>query len=328
MKSVSATGSKTTSRTKAPANAETENETVSTTTTQMPIVTGKSKKAPKKAVTSSPVICTNTPIPNFVPPQNTLMYFTLSSTSALRAIFDALKELPPSISLTVTEGGLKMINDLDPKCILVVDIPVEDLGAFYIKEQLSLGLRTARFSQVIRTIHAKDPVVMYVLAEDPTNLYINIINTSTEFSRTIILPLLAMQAGAMSLTLPEFVSKCKIPTIRIQKMLKDTMSLGGDKVTIIKTPGHLRMDSMIADYRQEIKYVVEDSVCNTQAVIEGRYNVSPIKAFIKSIALSQHINVMMSPSLPLVFEYNFAQKSSFSIIITDVRDIRTLDKLK
>ena len=258
---------------------------------------------------------------NFKPPEDTILSFTMTSNNALRTIFDSLKDMPPDVVINATSSGLSMINTADPTCIILLNIAASDLGNYCCKQPCALGIRTVKFSQMLRTINSKDSIALYILESDSTNLNICVVNENAlGYSRMLIIPLLEARSPNSSLVLPNDMTTCKLLATKLQKILKDTLAIGTTKLGLVKTPGFLKVESQIADYRQEIYQTVTDcSESVNKAPIVGRYNIFPLKAFVKAIMLSRYINVSMAIDRPLIMRYEFFENSHYTLVIHDVR---------
>lgn len=249
-----------------------------------------------------------------------ILSFTMESIAALRAIFDSCKDMLPDTAILATAEGLFMVNSSSPGCIIAFNIAASDLVNYHCSENITIGLWTASTSKLLKSLHIKDPVTFFVLADDREHLHIEVVSADNEATQSASLPMLDSQMTTSSLTLSEYKVKCTVPTIQLQKLVKDTIAIGAEFIDFIKTPGELRASSKFADCTRDISKKVADSSDIPYTPIHGKYKTAPIKAFVKSTLLSKTIEMSFAEGMPVVLTCNFYRKSNYSFIIWDCRE--------
>lgn len=242
-------------------------------------------------------------------PKNVFVLTTIQS-SAIKSLFESLKDLMLETSFQLNEDGMFISTmDVSSSILLNVKLDASNFELFECNEPMTVGINTHVMYRLMRTIGLNDSLTIFVDYDSRDELGIIIVNTDKQSKTTYKVKILNVENEPIEIDdIVRFKYVISIQSTILVKLLKDLMIIG-DLVEISTTGKETRFlckgdfasqDTVLND---SIK-VVELQSDEEDALFCATYNIRALLVAAKCSTSASTVELRMSNNLPLVMHYS------------------------
>lgn len=234
------------------------------------------------------------------------MYLQTIQASALRTIFEVLKDIINDVNIYFTPEGVKILS-LDTAHVTLVHmfLPAENFEEYSCETECIAGLNLANTHKLLKSVTNNDSLRMAIHGRD--NLDIEIENAAKHSSTKFRLKLLDINEDILEVPEIEMDVVTTLPSVDFQRITRDMSNLATD-ISIVRR-GHLLEMSCEGDFADQ-KTVVECGPVTTDGpTVGGVYPLKYINMYTRATNLCSSVQLFQSSEndkLPLIVRYAIA----------------------
>ena len=233
------------------------------------------------------------------------MYLQTIQASALRTIFEVLKDIINDVNVYFTAQGIKVIS-LDTAHVTLINmfLPAENFEEYSCETDIIAGINLSNMYKLLKSVTNNDSLRMKI--DDHDILEIEIENTVKHSTTKFRLKLLDINEDDLTVPDIEMDLVTTLPSVDFQRVARDMANLATD-ISIVRR-GHLLELSCEGDFADQ-KTVIECGPPKEAEPIGGVYPLKYINMYTKATNLCSNVQLFQNsqnPKLPLVVRYAIA----------------------
>ena len=233
------------------------------------------------------------------------MYLQTIQASALRTIFEVLKDIINDVNVYFTPLGIKVIS-LDTAHVTLINmfLPAENFEEYSCDTEIIAGINLTNMYKLLKSVTNNDSLRMKI--DDHDILEIEIENTVKHSTTKFRLKLLDINEDDLSVPDIDMDLVTTLPSVDFQRVARDMANLATD-ISIVRR-GHLLELSCEGDFADQ-KTVIECGPPKEAEPIGGVYPLKYINMYTKATNLCSNVQLFQNsqnPKLPLVVRYAIA----------------------
>jgi proliferating cell nuclear antigen len=257
--------------------------------------------------------------------EHTLFVKTVQ-TSAIKVLFETLKEILVDVSIEFTKEHVKIMSiDSSETAIVHMKLLACEFEYYEInKPSVSVGINSAMFFKLIKSISNSETISFYIKIEDETKLGISIENSEKNSITNYSLSLLDYVQKPFPFEDPEFQSVITMPSSDFQKILRDMNNLSSDYIEI-KSVGEqliLHCKGRLVDRKTILgnnkKGFNFTKTSDNEEIIQGYFNIKFLLLFTKATNLSQSVCIYLKNNFPIILEYSVGSLGKIKFLLSPV----------
>ena len=232
---------------------------------------------------------------------------TTVQSSAIRILFESLKDVLTDVNIHANSQGIKIISmDGSKSAIVHVKLLASQFEKFECPTPVVMGVNMMSLFKILKSIKNND-VITFIVTEDTTKLIIKIQNKEKQTEIISTLKLLDIDENLLHIPNIEFDSILTIPASDFQNHIRD-LSVISSEITI-KTDEESIILEVEGDFASQSIKINKKSApltldksketCNT-------FNLKYLLLFTKSSNLCNTIEVYLKSNFPIIILYNVA----------------------
>lgn len=233
------------------------------------------------------------------------MYLQTIQASALRTIFEVLKDIINDVNVYFTAQGIKVIS-LDTAHVTLINmfLPAENFEEYSCDTEIIAGINLSNMYKLLKSVTNNDSLRMKI--DDNDILEIEIENTVKHSTTKFRLKLLDINEDDLSVPDIDMDLVTTLPSVDFQRIARDMANLATD-ISIVRR-GHLLELSCEGDFADQ-KTVIECGPPKEAEPIGGVYPLKYINMYTKATNLCSNVQLFQNsqnPKLPLIVRYAIA----------------------
>jgi proliferating cell nuclear antigen len=233
------------------------------------------------------------------------MYLQTIQASALRTIFEVLKDIINDVNVYFTAQGIKVVS-LDTAHVTLINmfLPAENFEEYSCETDIIAGINLSNMYKLLKSVTNNDSLRMKI--DDHDILEIEIENTVKHSVTQFRLKLLDINEDDLSVPDIEMDLVTTLPSVDFQRIARDMANLATD-ISIVRR-GHLLELSCEGDFADQ-KTVIECGPPKEAEPIGGVYPLKYINMYTKATNLCSNVQLFQNsqnPKLPLIVRYAIA----------------------
>ena len=233
------------------------------------------------------------------------MYLQTIQASALRTIFEVLKDIINDVNVYFTAQGVKVVS-LDTAHVTLINmfLPAENFEEYSCETDIIAGINLSNMYKLLKSVTNNDSLRMRIEGHDI--LEIEIENTVKHSVTQFRLKLLDINEDDLSVPDIEMDLVTTLPSVDFQRIARDMANLATD-ISIVRR-GHLLELSCEGDFADQ-KTVIECGPPKDAEPIGGVYPLKYINMYTKATNLCSNVQLFQNsqnPKLPLIVRYAIA----------------------
>ena len=232
------------------------------------------------------------------------MYLQTIQASALRTIFEVLKDIVNDVNVYFTPQGVRIVT-LDTARVTLVHmfLPAENFEAYTCETEVIAGLNMANTHKLLKSVTNNDSLTMRIEGRDV--LEIEIENTVKHSSTKFKLKLLDINEDDLNVPEIDMDIVTTIPSVDFQRIARDMANLSTE-MTIKRTTSTLEL-SCAGDFADQMT-TLDCAPITLTSEIGGTYAIKYINMYTKATNLCSSVQLFQfsEPEMPIVFRYAIA----------------------
>jgi proliferating cell nuclear antigen len=231
------------------------------------------------------------------------MYFRTIQASALKSVFEVLKDIINDVNVYFTEKGVHVLT-LDTARVTLVhmELSAENFEEYECPTEIVAGLNMANVYKLLKSVTHQD--TLFVRIEGRDYMEIHIENPEKKSSTNFKLKLLDINEDKLEIPEIHMNVVTTMPAVDFQRIARDMGNLATE-MDIIRDGTMLEL-SCKGDFADQ-KTVIEfpESVRRTG----DTFNLKYINLFTKATNMCSSVQLMQdseTPNMPIVFRYTIA----------------------
>lgn len=233
------------------------------------------------------------------------MYLQTIQASALRTIFEVLKDIINDVNVYFTAQGIKVVS-LDTAHVTLINmfLPAENFEEYSCETDIIAGINLSNMYKLLKSVTNNDSLRMKI--DDHDILEIEIENTVKHSVTKFRLKLLDINEDDLSVPDIDMDIVTTLPSVDFQRIARDMANLATD-ISIVRR-GHLLELSCEGDFADQ-KTIIECGPPKEAEPIGGVYPLKYINMYTKATNLCSNVQLFQNsqnPKLPLIVRYAIA----------------------
>lgn len=232
---------------------------------------------------------------------------TTVQSSAIRILFESLKDVLTDVNIHANSNGLKIISmDGSKSAIVHVKLLASQFEKFICHSPVIMGVNMLSLFKILKSIKNND-VITFIVTDDTTKLIIKIQNKEKQTEIISTLKLLDIDENLLHIPNIEFDSILTIPASDFQNHIRD-LSVISNEITIKTDPESIIFE-VEGDFASQSIKIDKKSTTLTLDKCKDTCNVFNLKyllLFTKSSNLCNTIEIYLKSNFPIIILYNVA----------------------
>lgn len=253
-------------------------------------------------------------------PADCLLYLKSVQGSALKSLFEVLREVLHDVNLKFNDQGMKIMTvDGSRVALVYARLNAESFEQYYCEGTLNLGVNLSHMHKLIKSSSNHDTITLYVLRSRTEELGIEVAQPEKRSVSRFQLKLLDVDIENITMPDAEFQSVITLPSQYFARLCKDVSALS-DTITITSRASQLIISAKGDFASQETIIDQNTSVQTTQSgdseeEVSGSYLIKYILLFNKAAALSSTLELYLKQGWPLISCYKIASLGELRFIL-------------
>lgn len=235
------------------------------------------------------------------------LIITTVQSSAIRILFESLKDVLTDVNIHVNSQGLKIISmDGSKSAIVHVKLLASQFEKFECDGTLVLGVNMLSLFKILKSIKNND-VISFLVGADATKLTIKIENKEKYTQIISELNLLDIDENLLNIPNIEFDSIITIPSSDFQNHIRDLSVIANDiNIKTDATSITLGVKGDFASQSIKISQQQNGLTLTKTKDTENTFNLKYLLLFTKSSNLCNTIELYLKTKFPIIILYNVA----------------------
>lgn len=253
------------------------------------------------------------------PPDRSQCCFYLKSIqgSAIRTLFEVLKEIVHDVSLRFDNTGVHLLTMDGARCAAVcMRLRADSFEEFYCPGEKLVGINVASMFRLVRITGSHDTVTLYMLRDRQDELGIVIQNAEKNSLTDFQLKLLEVDTVGFVIPEVDFDSVITMPSTYFQRLCRDALNIA-EHVTISSEGGTLTFfcEGDFARQRTVIGQTNEGVAMTKCGTVKGKFSLKYLSLFCKSSSLCNTLELYLKDSHPLILKYHIASLGEIKFVL-------------
>ena len=245
------------------------------------------------------------------------MYLKTVQASAIKTVFEVLKDIINDINIVFDESGVKL-STLDTAHITFINMtmPFDNFEKYECQGRTLAGLNMINTFKILKTITNNDTLSLSISEATPELIDIKIENEQKKTMSKFGMKLLDINDEIYDYPSIQMDLHTIIPSIVFQRIIRD-MSAIADNVRIKRYSNKLVFICDGDFVKQETDIECSDTIDD---VIEDVYSLKYISMFTKATSICANIEIIQSKQGPIAFKYSIANLGDITFFLAPVAD--------
>jgi len=247
-------------------------------------------------------------------------------SNAIRILCEALKDILTDVNLQITQEGLKIIS-MDGSKVAVINLKLHatKFEIYKCEKNINAGINMSSLHKIIKSIKNNDTIEFYINNNEPSKLFIQVINKEKKTTILTALKLLDIDEDILEIPNIEFDSVITMPSNDFQSYIRE-LSIITNKVKITTINSNFTLEGE-GDFA-ETKITVGDS--DTINILKecddnidrayGIFNIKYLLLFTKSTNLCTTVEIYLKNNYPLILIYNVANLGTLQYCLAPLNE--------
>lgn len=253
--------------------------------------------------------------------QRTLMFLRTVQCSALRNLFESLRDVLIECCLVFDETSVRCLQIDNRNCVIVsLRLNASSFEKYECTHgPVHVGLNLTNISRLIRGLGQSDALSMEITEENPHILVIHVQSVDRRIDTTYNVSLLDLEPCHVQIPVTTFDTVLSMSSMELQRICRDLASLS-DTINVSIVNKELEFNAR-GDFAEQTTRIGErdGGLSFTKGPVDGFYGSYPLRyivMFAKSSVLCNSVDMYMQPDYPLLLSYSVASLGRLLFCVT------------
>jgi len=248
------------------------------------------------------------------------MYLQTIQASALRTIFEVLKDIINDVNIYFTSDGVKIVT-LDTAHVTLVHmfLPAENFEEYSCETDVIAGVNLSNMHKLLKSVTNNDSLRLRIEGHDVIEIEIE--NTTKHSMTKFRLKLLDINEDDLIVPDIDMDLVTTLPSVDFQRISRDMANLASD-ISIVRR-GHLLELSCEGDFADQ-KTIIECGTPKEAEPVGGVFPLKYINMYTKATNLCSSVQLFQNsknPKLPLIVRYAIANLGDVRFYLAQKIDV-------
>lgn len=254
---------------------------------------------------------------------DTLMVLQTVQSSAIRNLFETLKDVLCDTNIVFDSTGMKILTMDNAHCVLVsVKLQAHAFEVYHCKQRMLVGVNMANFFRLIKSIGSSDTLTLRLTRNEPTKLLIVIDNYDKNTSTTFRLNQLDIDEVRLEIPDTEFDSVLTMPSQDFQRICRDMATLSEtmevssvDRQLVLKAVGDFAEQTTVIGEKESGLFFTNQIDKPSSTDTYGKFSLKYLSIFSKANVLCQTVDLYLKRGFPLILSYSCASLGKLLFVL-------------
>ena len=234
--------------------------------------------------------------------------FKTVQASAIRVLFESLKNILSDVNLLITSDGVKLVSmDGAKAAIVYLKLEATQFETYSCIAPIKIGINMISLFKILKSIKNNDVLTFYITENNNTEINIKIENSDKRTRIISVLKLLDIDEDVLNIPDIEFESVMTMPSSDFQTYITD-LAIISNVISISSNESGFKLTAE-GDFATQSVIIEETNnglILAKKGVEEEKFNIKYIQLFIKSSNLCNTVEIYLKSKFPLTLVYNVA----------------------
>lgn len=253
------------------------------------------------------------------------LFARTTQSSALKALFDTLKDLLEDACLEFDQDGMRLVcPDSTHIAMVHLRLDASNFEEYHCRRPTSVGINITRLFKLLKTIASSDALSIFVDANDPTRMGIRVESGERRTSTTFKIGMMDIEPIKIDLPPIECDTCLSLSSTDMQKIIRDMSSIA-DRVEITNTKDRLTL-ACSGDFCSQETVLGESNKVSPptpaggSGIVQGVFSLSYLVIFCKCSALCPAVEINLRNDWPIIFRYTVAALGEIKLCLSPMCD--------
>lgn len=244
-----------------------------------------------------------------------VMYLKTVKSSAIRILFEALKEILLETNLHFDENGIRVLTmDKSKSAFVHLKLEASKFEYYHCPVQTSISINLTSLHKLLKTLNNADIITLFILKSDEEKLGIKIENKEKKIVSISRLKLIDLDNEGYQIPSTKFDNVYTMQGIDFQKHCRDLGTISEYVNIYTKNNGDYFTMFSNGDYaEQEIQIGEPTEVIDDEPVFIGQYEIKFLNLFCKATGMCPTIEILLKENFPMILIYSVADLGSIKL---------------
>ena len=256
--------------------------------------------------------------------EDSLMVLQTVQSSAIRNLFETLKDVLCDTNIVFDQTGLKILTMDNNHCVLVsVKLQASAFEVYHCKQRMLVGINMANFFRLIKSIGSSDTLTLRLTRSEPSKLLIVIDNFDKNTSTSFRLNQLDIDEVRLDIPDTEFDSVLTMPSQDFQRICRDMATLSEsmevssvDRQLVLKAAGDFaEQTTVIGEKESGLFFTNQAEKTSKTSDVYGNFSLKYLSIFSKANVLCQTVDLYLKKGFPLILSYSCASLGKLLFVL-------------
>ncbi len=241
--------------------------------------------------------------------------------SAMRNLFETLKDVLQDCNLVFDEGGIKCLQmDNNNNVIVSVKLNASGFEDYFCRSRFVAGINVGNMFRLIKGIGQSDTLLMRVDEREPNVLKMQIENYDKNMRSLYELNLLDIEEVNLEIPVTTFDVVLTMPSLDLQRVCRDLSILSEtieiesiDKKLTLRARGDFARQSVEMGEKDNGLFFANSS--ENREVIRAMYSLKYLNLFSKANVLCSTVDLYLKNNFPMILSYTVASLGKVMFVV-------------
>lgn len=237
-----------------------------------------------------------------------VMYLKTVKSSAIRILFEALKEILLETNLNFDENGIRVLTmDKSKTAFVHLKLEASKFEYYHCPVQTSISINLTSLHKLLKTLNNADIITLFILKSDEEKLGIKIENKEKKIVSISRLKLIDLDNEGYQIPSTKFDNVYTMQCGDFQKHCRDLGTISEYVNIYTKNNGDYFTMFSNGDYaEQEIQIGEPTTLIDDEPVFIGQYEIKFLNLFCKATGMCPTIEILLKENFPMILIYSVA----------------------
>jgi len=257
-------------------------------------------------------------------PEECSLLAKTSQCSALKALFDTLKDLLEDACLEFDHDGVRLVSPDSTHIAMVhLRLDADSFEEFHCPRPVAVGINITRLFKLIKSVSSSDTLTFFVDSNHATSLGLRVESGERRTNTTFKIGMMDISPIKIDLPPIECDSCISLSSTDLQKIIRDMSSIA-DRVEVTNTKDQLKL-ACSGDFCSQETVLEESnkfssSMLMNANIIQGVFSLSYLAIFCKCSALCPAVEINLRNDWPIIFRYTVAALGELKLCLSPMCD--------
>ena len=259
---------------------------------------------------------------------NNIICLKTVQCSAVRNLFETLKDVLQDCNLVFDENGIKCLQmDNNNNVIVSVKLNASSFEEYYCKTRFVAGINVGNMFRLLKSIGQSDTLIIRVEERNCNVMIMHIENFDKAMKSTFELNLLDIDETPLEIPVTTFDVVLTMPSLDLQRVCRDLCVLSEtieiisrDKKLILRAEGDFAKQQVELGEKDNGLFFANSNDATRETEIRSRYSLKYLNLFSRANVLCSTVDIYLKSDFPMILSYTVASLGKILFAVAQKAD--------